>query len=268
MMSRHLSHYHTHLPDCSDEFTALCRLIWSMLMLRIAWWAWDGQSLFWMSVSVFLCIYAVFSVRRGIRLWNSRFIRQRIWREIKTCPIPPRGSIGQSFRLTLPHSFINQVGKMAVLLALLAVLFWVMREVMREAGWLNEITVSSLPVLTMLAAAFNVFLNRMMHSRQIRYHAQKDIMSVWRLNGLKWQKIKQLKLANYVGVAYVWQPDGAYYELILVGRERDVLLAKMKAIFDNREHVCRVSQKIAKQTGLPLLQHIDFPERTSLTDLF
>lgn len=267
-MSRHLSQYHAHLPDTSHFLTATCRVLWSLFTAALAWrWgrsAWGSSQIFdiiLMILAISLAIYTVFGFKRAYRLWRNRALREQILRDIQTQAIPPRLPNRNAFCFIIPYSFFNQFLKISISFGIITFIWMDLKD----SHWSMLIYLVELAFLGALLFIF--YAKRWAKNRKIRYLPNRDGIIIWQLNGIKWRKIQQISLKNCVGVAYTWQPEFEGYDIRLVGHEHDFVLGQFKSYFDNREYVCRVSQRIAHATGLPLLQSIYFPEKISITDL-
>ena len=100
-----------------------------------------------------------------------------------------------------------------------------------------------------------------------RYNAQEDTLTVYRLRGFKWLPEKHYALSGFCGIycREKYSSMGAREgEIWLAGKEggNDVRLLKADFLLrDNRQAVVATAKKIARTTGLPLLEYIEPAER-------
>ena len=100
-----------------------------------------------------------------------------------------------------------------------------------------------------------------------RYNAQEDTLTVYRLRRFKWQPEKHCVLSAFCGIycrekySSMGVREG---EIWLAGKEggNDVRLLKADFLLrDNRQAALATAKKIARTTGLPLLEYIEPAER-------
>lgn len=100
-----------------------------------------------------------------------------------------------------------------------------------------------------------------------RYNAQEDTLTVYRLRRFKWQPEKHYALSAFCGIycrekySSMGVREG---EIWLAGKEggNDVRLLKADFLLhDNRQAAVATAKKIARTTGLPLLEYIEPAER-------
>ena len=102
---------------------------------------------------------------------------------------------------------------------------------------------------------------------KVRYNAQEDTLTVYHLRGFKWQPEKHYALSGFCGIycrekySSMGTREG---EIWLAGKEggNDVRLLKADFLWrDNRQAAEATAKKIARTTGLPLLEYIEPAER-------
>ena len=96
-----------------------------------------------------------------------------------------------------------------------------------------------------------------------RYNAQEDTLTVYRLRRFKWQPEKHYALSEFCGIycREKYSSMGAKEgEIWLSGKEggKDVRLLKADFLLrDNRQAAVATAKKIARTTGLPLLEYVE-----------
>ena len=102
---------------------------------------------------------------------------------------------------------------------------------------------------------------------KVRYNAQEDTLTVYRLRRFKWQPEKHYALSAFCGIycrekySSMGVREG---EIWLAGKEggNDVRLLKADFLLrDNRQAAVATAKQIARTTGLPLLEYIEPAER-------
>ena len=98
---------------------------------------------------------------------------------------------------------------------------------------------------------------------KVRYNAQEDTLTVYRLRGFKWQPEKHYALSGFCGI-YCREKYSSMGvkagEIWLAGKEggNDVRLLKADFLWrDNRLAAVATAKKIARTTGLPLLEYVE-----------
>ena len=98
---------------------------------------------------------------------------------------------------------------------------------------------------------------------KVRYNAQEDTLTVYRLRRFKWQPEKHYALSEFCGIycREKYSSMGAREgEIWLAGKEggNDVLLLKADFLLrDNRQAAVATAKQIARTTGLPLLEYVE-----------
>ena len=99
--------------------------------------------------------------------------------------------------------------------------------------------------------------------RKVRYNVQEDALTICRLRGFKWQPEKHYALSGFCGI-YCREKYSSMGvkagEIWLAGKEggNDVRLLKADFLWrDNRQAAVATAKKIARTTGLPLLEYVE-----------
>ncbi|WP_455229225.1 hypothetical protein, partial [Kingella denitrificans] len=102
---------------------------------------------------------------------------------------------------------------------------------------------------------------------KVRYNAQEDTLTVYRLRRFKWLPKKHCALSAFCGI-YCREKYGGMGvkagEIWLAGKEggNDVRLLKADFLLrDNRQAAVATAKQIARTTGLPLLEYVEPAER-------
>ena len=169
--------------------------------------------------------------------------------------LPERTAPKTSGRMKFAVYSIGTLFSRLLFLPFVLLLVWI------ESGWQR---------LFWLAALLFVawwFVRSWNTLHKARYNAQEDTLTVYHLRGFKWQPEKHYALSGFCGIycrekySSMGTREG---EIWLAGKEggNDVRLLKADFLWrDNRQAAVATAKKIARTTGLPLLEYAEPAER-------
>ena len=169
--------------------------------------------------------------------------------------LPERAAPKTSGRMEFAVYSIGTLFSRLLFLPFVLLLVWI------ESGWQRLFWLAAL----LFAAWWFVRSWNTLH--KVCYNAQEDTLTVYRLRGFKWLPEKHYALSAFCGIycREKYSSMGAKAgEIWLAGKEggNDVRLLKADFLWrDNRQAAVATAKKIARTTGLPLLEYIEPAER-------
>ena len=169
--------------------------------------------------------------------------------------LPERAAPKTSGRMEFAVYSISTLFSRLLFLPFVLLLVWI------EFGWQRLFWLAAL----LFAAWWFVRSWNTLH--KARYNAQEDTLTVYRLRGFKWLPEKHYALSGFCGIycREKYSRMGAREgEIWLAGKEggNDVRLLKADFLWrDNRQAAVATAKKIARTTGLPLLEYAEPSEK-------
>ena len=169
--------------------------------------------------------------------------------------LPERAAPKTSGRMEFAVYSIGTLFSRLLFLPFVLLLVWI------ESGWQRLFWLAAL----LFAAWWFVRSWNTLH--KVCYNAQEDTLTVYRLRGFKWQPEKHYALSGFCGI-YCREKYSSMGvkagEIWLAGKEggNDVRLLKADFLWrDNRQAAVATAKKIARTTGLPLLEYAEPSEK-------
>lgn len=165
--------------------------------------------------------------------------------------LPERAAPKTSGRMEFAVYSIGTLFSRLLFLPFVLLLVWI------ESGWQRLFWLAAL----LFAAWWFVRSWNTLH--KVCYNAQEDTLTVYRLRGFKWLPKKHCALSAFCGIycREKYSSMGAKEgEIWLSGKEggKDVRLLKADFLLrDNRQAAVATAKKIARTTGLPLLEYVE-----------
>ena len=169
--------------------------------------------------------------------------------------LPERAAPKTSGRMKFAVYSIGTLFSRLLFLPFVLLLVWI------ESGWQRLFWLAAL----LFAAWWFVRSWNTLH--KVRYNAQEDALTVYRLRGFKWQPEKHCALSAFCGI-YCREKYSSMgvkaSEIWLAGKEggKDVRLLEADFLLrDNRQAAEVTAKQISLATGLPLLEYAEPAER-------